>query len=320
LLKTVFFGTPDLAVTVLRALAALADVAAVVTQPDKPKGRGRALAPPPVKLLAESLGIPVLQPPSARDAALFDALSRVAPDFILTAAYGKILPPSILNLPRLGCFNTHASLLPKYRGAAPINRAIMCAETETGITLMRMDEGMDTGNMLMVERIAIEPDDNAGTLTDKLAALAASMLPVFLTALAEGRLVDTAQNHAEATCAHAIKKDDALIDWTLSATGIRNVVRGLAPRPGAHTFLDDSNALPAAGMQVRIVAAQVVDGVGIPGVIVHVDKGSLLVGTGSGLLSITEIQPPGKSVMPVRAFLQGRRFSAGMRFSGASRS
>lgn len=319
MLKTVFFGTPELAVTVLRALAALTDVAAVVTQPDKPKGRGRALAPPPVKLLAESLGIPVLQPPSAKDAALFDELSRIAPDFILAAAYGKILPPAILNLPKLGCFNTHASLLPKYRGAAPINRAIMDGETETGITLMSMDEGMDTGNMLMVERIAIEPDDNAGTLTEKLAALAASMLPEFLSALAEGRLVDTAQNHSDATYAHVIKKDDALIDWSISASGIRNFVRGLAPRPGAHAFLASADAFPNE-TQLRILNALAVDGDGSPGEIVHADKGSLLVGTGSGLLSITEIQPPGKSVMPVRAFLQGRRLSAGMRFSGASRS
>ncbi|MBI5141002.1 MAG: methionyl-tRNA formyltransferase [Nitrospirae bacterium] len=312
MLKTVFFGTPDLAATVLRALAGLADVVAVVTQPDKPKGRGRALSPPPVKLLAESLGIPALQPSSAKDAALLDELSRIAPDLILTAAYGKILPPSVLNLPKLGCFNAHASLLPKYRGAAPINRAIMDGGTETGITLMRMDEGMDTGNMLMVQRIAIGPDDNAGTLTEKLAALAASMLPEFLSALSEGRLVDTVQNHAEATSAHVIKKDDALIDWSISASGIRNFIRGLNPRPGAHTFLD--------GTQIRILAAQAVDGGGAPGEIVHVDKGSLLVGAVSGLLSITEIQPPGKSVMPVRAFLQGRRLAAGMRFSGASGS
>ena len=235
-MRLVFMGTPDFASATLEALLRSDDsVVGVVTQPDRPKGRGQMLTPSPVKLLARQEQIPLLQPLKMKDPEFLQALTGWKPDLIVVAAYGRILPPAILSLPPLGCVNVHGSLLPKYRGAGPIQWALINGETETGITTMLMDEGMDTGAMLLQEAIPITSDDTVGTLSPRLAELGGRLLVETIARLKAGTLVPKPQDSSRATLAPLLKKEDGAIDWALPAAVLANRVRGLSPWPGAYT-------------------------------------------------------------------------------------
>jgi len=301
-------GTPQFAVEPLRALAAAGhDIAGVVTRIDKPAGRGKVLTAPPVKLAAQELGLIVHQPRKVRDPEFMALLRTMRPDAIVVAAYGQILPKDILTLPRYGCINIHASLLPAYRGAAPINWAIIKGERETGNTIMLMDEGMDTGAILMQERIPIAPGDTAGTLTGRLSTLGARLIVDALPRIGSGELKPVAQDSAQATLAPLLKKADGLIDWSLPAEAISNRVRGFSPWPGAYTFLEKK--------MIKIMGSEAVSGSAEPGFL-KAGAGDLLeVGTGSGLLRITSIQPEGKKPMTAAEFLRGHRGIEGKKFS-----
>ena len=305
-MRIVFMGTPDFAVPSLEALLSSGDqVVGVVCQPDRPKGRGYQLVAPPVKLVAERAGIPLLQPLKIRTPEFLQALSSWQPDVIAVAAYGRILHTPILQLPPMGCVNVHGSLLPKYRGAAPVQWAVINGETETGITTMLMDEGMDTGAMLLQAKVEILPEDTAGTLAPRLAALGGRLLIETLARLKAGTLVPTKQDDQQATMAPLLKKEDGLIDWTLSATSLANRVRGLSPWPGAYTFLGDErwNIWKSASQGIATSDA--------PGTIVTVTKQSILVATGDGLLEVREIQIANSKRMAVPQFLAGHRVTVG---------
>src|SRR5712692_1578746 len=240
-LRIVFMGTPEFAVPSLQALldadpGTVGRVVGVVTQPDRPKGRGQQLAPPPIKVLAQQAGLPILQPVKMKDPDFLDALRGWTPDVIAVTAFGRILPPVVLDLPPLGCVNVHGSLLPKYRGAAPIQWAIINGETETGITTMLMDPGLDTGPMLMRAIIPIHPTDTAGDLAARLAPVGGRLLVETLAGLKNGTLRPTPQDHAKATLAPLLKKDDGMLNWKDAATALSNRIRGLTPWPGAYTY------------------------------------------------------------------------------------
>jgi methionyl-tRNA formyltransferase len=299
-MKLVYMGTPRFAVPPLRSLHAAGHlVIGAVTRIDKQAGRGRIMTPPPVKLAAQDLGIPIFQPRRVREPEFVDTLRSLAPDLIVVAAYGQILPKDILRLPTFGCINIHASLLPAYRGAAPVAWAIIRGETATGITIMQMDEGMDTGALLLQEHVPIEEGDTTGTLTDKLALLGARLITEALPRIEAGTLVPLPQDDGKATLAPLLRKSDGRIDWNLSAAEIRNRVRGLSPWPGAFTLLN--------GKLIKLLEVEVAAGSGDPGAVQVTENRSLLVGTGNGLLRIMRIQPEGKKPMSAAAFLQGHR-------------
>jgi len=304
-------GTPEFAVPTLEALLRSEEqVVGVVTQPDRPKGRGGALAAPPVKLLCQRAGIPFLQPLKMKDPAFLDALRAWQPDLIVVAAFGRILPQIILDLPRHGCINLHGSLLPKYRGAGPIQWAIINGEKETGITTMLMDAGMDTGAILLQERVVIDPEDTAGTLSAKLADLGARLLIETIRRLKAGTLKPVPQDDGQATLAPLLKKDDGVIDWSLPATAIANRVRGLSPWPGAFTFLNDDRLLlwrAAAREEERRASVE-------PGTLVEVLKDALVIATGKGTLVVTEVQPATSRRMTVRQYLAGHPLAPGLKF------
>jgi methionyl-tRNA formyltransferase len=307
-MRIVYMGTPQFAVSPLRALAAEGyEIAGVVTRTDKPAGRGRSLTAPPVKSAAVEMGLPVYQPKRVREAVFINQLQSISPEVVIVAAYGQILPREILTLPKFGCINIHASLLPSYRGAAPINWAIIKGEEETGITIMQMDEGMDTGAILMQDRIVIDPTDTAGSITERLSTVGARLIKAALPLIVDGRLLPLPQNGSRATLAPLLKKEDGLIDWNISAYNIHNLIRGLSPRPGAYTFLD--------GKIIKIIAAEAVSGTGEPGLLYEKDKQTLESGTGKGLLRIVSIQPEGKRPMTAGDFLRGHRGLVGRKFS-----
>ncbi|MBH0201658.1 MAG: methionyl-tRNA formyltransferase [Nitrospira sp.] len=305
-MRIVFMGTPEFAVPSLEALLSSGNqVVGVVCQPDRPKGRGHQLVAPPVKLVAERVGIPLLQPLKIRTPDFLQALSSWQPDVIAVAAYGRILHKPILQLPPMGCVNVHGSLLPKYRGAAPVQWAVINGETETGITTMLMDEGMDTGAILLQAKLEILADDTAGTLAPRLAALGGRLLIETLAQLKAGTLVPTKQDDHQATMAPLLKKEDGLIDWTLGATSLSNRVRGLSPWPGVYTFLGDER------WNIWKAASQATATSDAPGTIVMVNKQSILVATGDGLLEIREIQTANSKRMAVAQFLAGHRVTVG---------
>ncbi|MGH3056002.1 MAG: methionyl-tRNA formyltransferase, partial [Gaiellaceae bacterium] len=280
-MRLVFMGTPDFAAASLEALLRSDDsVVGVVTQPDRPKGRGQILTPSPVKLLAQSEQISLLQPLKMKDPEFLHALARWKPDLIAVAAFGRILPPVTLSLPPLGCINVHGSLLPKYRGAGPIQWAIINGEKETGVTTMLMDEGMDTGAMLLQEAIPITPDDTAGTLSPRLAELGGRLLVETIARLKAGTLVPRPQDVSQATLAPLLKKEDGAIDWALPATALANRVRGLSPWPGAYTT-------EAGGDRWTIWRALAIPGpvTTPPGVIIAVTNEAIHVATGEGVLA-----------------------------------
>jgi methionyl-tRNA formyltransferase len=294
-------GTPDFAVASLEALVAEGyNIVAVVTQPDRPVGRKQVLTAPPVKEAALRHGLPVLQPEKIKEAGALDDVLAYQPDLIVTAAYGQILPKRLLDAPRFGCINVHASLLPKYRGGAPIHKCIVEGEKETGVTIMYMVEALDAGDMLSRVTVPIEPRDTVGTLHDKLAAAGANLLVETLPGLLAGTLEAVPQNHAEATFAPTIKREDERIDWNKTAEQIYNQVRGLNPWPVAFTTYE--------GKVWKIWWVELVqqDGTaGEAGTIVKRETDGLVVACGAGAVKITELQPEGKKRMSMRDFLQG---------------
>ncbi len=308
-MRIVFMGTPEFAVPSLDTLLKSShDVVGVVTQPDRPKGRGHVLTPSPIKVIAQREQIPVLQPLKMKDPAFLNALGAWKPDMIAVAAFGRILPPVVLHLPPKGCVNVHGSLLPKYRGAGPIQWAIMNGETETGITTMLMDEGMDTGAMLLQESIPIKPEDTAGSLSLKLAQLGGRLLLETIVKLHEGTLTPRPQNHSLATLAPLLKKEDGVIDWTLPASKIADRIRGLTPWPGAYTFLGQDRWVISSAVAVSQQFENA------PGTITSVMKDAINVATGAGLLVIREIQPANSRKMTIGQYLAGHPILVGMRF------
>jgi methionyl-tRNA formyltransferase len=307
-MKLVFCGTPQFAVPSLRALLdAGFEVSLVVSQPDRPSGRGMQVSPTPVKQLATERGVEVTQPEKIKSNAEFRTrLEQIAPDAIVVVAYGRIIPQWMIDLSPLGNINGHASLLPKYRGAAPIQWAIANGETVTGVTTMRIDAGLDTGDMLMWREIAIQREDTAVTLAPKLAALTAESLVETLPALQQGRIRPQKQDDAQATLAPILKKEDGLIHWQRTATEIWNRLRGFQPWPGAHATY--------RGKTLNVTAAQPVTvALETPGEL-RVDSGSLLVGCGDRTaLELREVQPEGKKKMAVHDFLNGYRPQNGER-------
>lgn len=301
-------GTPEFAVPSLEALLKSEDqVVGVITQPDRPKGRGHTLAPPPVKIIAQRTGIPLLQPLRIKTQDFIDALAVWKPDLIAVTAFGRILPAPILNLPPKGCVNVHGSLLPKYRGAAPVQWAVINGETETGITTMLMDEGMDTGPMLLQDRILIMPEDTAGTLAPRLAELGGRLLVETIRQLKAGTLTPRAQDNSQATMAPLLKKEDGEIDWARSARSIANRVRGLSPWPGAYTFLGHDR------WNLWSTVARPTHSEEQPGTIIDVTKHSIEVAAGEGVLELVEIQTANSKRMTVAQFLAGHRVSVGAR-------
>jgi len=302
-LRILFAGTPDFSVPPLRALLASGhDVAGVYTQPDRPAGRGRQLAVSPVKALALEHGVPVHQPASLRSAEEAQALEAVGADLMVVVAYGLLLPQRVLDAPRLGCVNIHASLLPRWRGAAPIQRAVLAGDAETGITIMRMEAGLDTGPMLLVRRLPIARDETGGSLHDKLSVLGAEALMAALPGIAAGTLVPQPQDEALATYARKLNKGEALIDWTSPALAIERQVRAFNPWPVAETRLD--------GEALRVWRARAIDGSGgVAGTVVAVSGDGIDVATGEGRLRILDLQPPGRRVMSARDYLNARNLA-----------
>jgi methionyl-tRNA formyltransferase len=315
-MRIVFMGTPDFASASLEALLRSDDsIVGVVTQPDRPKGRGQTLTPSPVKLLAQREQIPLLQPLKMKDPEFFHTLAGWKPDLIAVAAFGRILPPAILSLPPRGCINVHGSLLPKYRGAGPIQWAIINGETETGITTMLMDEGMDTGAMLLQEAIPITPDDTVGTLSPRLAELGGRLLVETITRLKAGALIPRPQDASQATLAPLLKKEDGLIDWAFPATVLANRVRGLSPWPGAYTTMaggDRWTIWRALALPEPVTKP--------PGIVVAVTTKAIHVATGEGVLAVTELQPANSRRMAVSQYLAGHPVVVGERLGGPASS
>ena len=304
-MRVVFMGTPAFAVPSLAALDnSDHEVVGVVTQPDRPKGRGLAVVPCPVKELALAKGLPVSQPEKIKSPEFLRQLSDWKPDVIAVTAFGRFLPQAILDLPPMGCVNVHGSLLPAYRGAAPIQWALIHGDAETGITTMLMDEGMDTGAVLLQQPVPIEPEDTALELGTRLAQVGGALLVETLTRLAEQSLVPRAQDHSRATVAPLLKKEDGVIDWTQPATEIANRIRGLSPWPGSYTFHHDHRLIIRKG---RVNAQSDPGGSDgqQPGTILAVGPKSFWVQTGAGRIEVLEVQPANKKRMSVEQFLQG---------------
>jgi len=316
-LRVVFAGTPEFARTALESLlgAGLA-VPLVLTQPDRPAGRGMKLQPSPVKRCALEHGLPVAQPRSLRldgkypqeAAAARATLEAAGADLMVVAAYGLILPPWVLDLPRLGCFNIHASLLPRWRGAAPIQRAIEAGDTETGVTIMQMDAGLDTGDMLLAERTAIAPDDTTASLHDKLAVLGARLVVEAIELAACGGLRPVPQPQAGVTYAHKIDKGEAAIDWSQPAAAIERRLRAFDPFPGA------TAAIAGETVKVWRCVPAPPGGPAAPGTVLRVGADGVLVACGDGALRLTELQRAGGKRLPVADFLHGFAIEPGMTF------
>ncbi len=310
-MRVIFFGTPDFAVPSLRALIESGEeVVAAVTQPDRVKGRGHKLSAPPVKEAALSEGIPVIQPSGIRSASFHDELSSLSPDVIAVVAYGKIIPPLVLNLPPMGCINVHGSLLPKYRGAAPIQRAVIDGEKTTGITTMLMNEGLDTGDILLQEETEIRDDDDAFTLGLRLSRMGASLLVKTLRGLRDKTIRPVPQS-GEPSYAPPLRKEEGRIDWSRPARNIFNLIRGTRPWPGAHCSLN--------GERIAIIKSGVITDASDcrPGMIEKADGDDFHVCAGKGIVAVLEVKPEGKKAMSAAAFVNGRRLKKGMHFDSA---
>ena len=304
-----FMGTPEIAMTSLKALIEDGhDVCAVVTREDKPRGRGNVMTPTPVKVLAEEHSIPVYTPATLRDEAFFEILKACDPDLIAVVAYGKILPKSVLDYPKYGCVNLHVSLLPKYRGAAPMQRAIMNGETHTGVTVMYMDVGLDTGDIITKEEFSISDTDDFETIHDRSAEIGSKLLSRTLFDIEAGRATRTPQDHSLATYAEKIEKEDCKIDFTLDARICQCRIRGVTPIPGAfcfqngkmlkitECFVDDKNYSKPVGTVVEICGQ---------------GDGYITVACGSGAIKITKLKPEGKGVMSAGDYIRGRKIELG---------
>ena len=307
-MRILFMGTPDIAKECLAALCDNGcDVVAVVTQPDKPKGRGYVLTPPPVKVYAMEKNIPVYQPMTLRSEEFATLLSEIDPDLIAVVAYGKILPKNVLDYPKQGCINVHASLLPKYRGAAPIQRVIIDGEKVTGITTMYMAEGLDTGDMMLKSEVEITLDDNFETLHDKLAVVGAKTLVETVEAIANGTAPREVQDDSLANYAAKIEKSDCVLDFSLDALSVHNRIRGLSPIPLSFTHTPD-------GKLLKVVSAKLGEknesGNEVAGKVISLD-GGIEVACGKGSVILTTVVPEGKGKMAAADFVRGRKISLG---------
>ena len=315
-MKVVFFGTPTFAVPTLeRLLASTLDVVAVVTQPDRPRGRGHRVTESPAKQLAGRHQIPVLQPQRLKDPAFVERLTELAPELGVVAAYGKILPDRLLALPHLGLINVHASLLPKYRGAAPIHRAVMAGETETGVTIIKLVREMDAGPMLRKGTRPIGPNVTSDLVERDLATFGADLLMSTIEDLATGHASAEAQDHAVASFAPRLTKDDGVIDWGKPAEAIHNQVRGLHPWPHAFSYVDGHRYLILRTAVPEPLAAAADPACPVPGQVIEASGDRLVVATGLGTaIAVLQIQPEGKRPLPTRAFLAGHRIPVGAIF------
>jgi methionyl-tRNA formyltransferase len=300
--RLVFMGTPEFAVPCLTAVAESGDeVAMVVTQPDRPKGRSRKTTPPPVKVRAMEIGLEVWQPKSVKTPEAIDRIKGYKPDLLVVVAFGQLLPGALLDVPRVGALNVHPSLLPDYRGAAPINWAILNGETETGVTTMFLDEGMDTGPTLLSRRTPIGAEETAGDLHDRLAEIGAGLLVDTIRELKAGSVTPTVQPPECTTVCRQLAKEDGRIDWTRPAEELARQVRGLDPWPGAHAIFRDKN--------VKLFGARPGPGRGEPGQVLSLDEGRLHIAAGSGSLAVTDLQLAGKKRQPADQFWNGQRLS-----------
>src|SRR3989454_280946 len=310
-LRIVFMGTPAFAVPTLdRLLASRHDVVGVVTQPDKPRGRGQKVSDAPVKTLAVERGLPIIQPARLREPEVEASLRAWRPDLGVVAAYGKLIPDAMLAIPRLGMINVHASLLPKYRGAAPIQWAIINGETETGITTILMDPGMDTGPVLLQEPVPILPMETAGELAARLAPIGGRLLVKTISGLKDGALIPSPQDHSRATLAPLLKKEDGMLRWDEEATALANRIRGLTPWPGAYTFYGDERwqIWRAEPTNPGCAMAE-------PGVILDVTRETIRIAAGKGALLIHELQPASGKRLSVKQYLAGHPVKTGSRLS-----
>lgn len=305
-MKVVFMGTPDIAVPCLQKLIDEGhEVAAVVTQPDKPKGRGKKLAMPPVKELAVKYDIPVLQPVRARDEEFVNSIKEINPDLIVVIAFGQILGKDLLEIPKYGCINVHVSLLPKYRGAAPINWVIINGETKTGITTMYMDEGLDTGDIILSKEFDLDRYITAGELHDRMMIEGAEILKDTIDLIEKGEAKRTPQNHDEFSYAPIMDRELGNVDFTKSAEEIHNLVRGVNPWPGAYTFYNS--------VKMKLWKTDVLNEKSSkePGTVLSVDKNGIKISTGDGVLLVEEIQMPNKKRMPVSEYIKGNSIDTG---------
>ncbi|MDG9875934.1 methionyl-tRNA formyltransferase [Pseudomonas juntendi] len=305
-MRIVFAGTPEFAAEHLKALLdSPYEIVAVYTQPDRPAGRGQKLMPSAVKALAVAHGIPVLQPQTLRNAEAQAELAALQPDLMVVVAYGLILPQAVLDIPRLGCINSHASLLPRWRGAAPIQRAVEAGDTESGVTVMRMEAGLDTGPMLLKVATPISAEDTGGSLHDRLAQMGPPAVVQAIAGLADGSLQGEVQNDALATYAHKLNKDEARLDWRRPAVELERLIRAFNPWPVCHSTLD--------GESVKVLAANAAAGKGEPGEILSASKDGLVVACGDQALSLTRLQLPGGKALSFSDLFNSRRekFAAG---------
>lgn len=310
-MKILFMGTPDLAAVCLEAVynKAGVEVVGVLTQPDKPKGRGMKLVPPPVKVFAEEHGIPVYQPQTLKNGTFEDELKKLDPDMIIVAAYGKILPKYVLDYPKYGCVNAHGSILPKYRGASPIQRAIIDGEKVTGITAMYMAEGLDTGDIIKIYPCEITPDDDFGSLHDKLANLAGVAMCDVIDMTENGTITRTKQDDEKSSYAAKIEKEDTVIDFTKNAEDIVNLVRGLSPAPLAVTRTPDGKLLKLTHARLSDMAKT--DNAGEVAALSDKGEGEIVLSCGDGCISVTGVVPEGKKPMKSADYIRGRRISVG---------
>lgn len=299
-LRIVFAGTPEFAAEHLKALLDTPfEIVAVYTQPDRPAGRGQKLMPSPVKQLAVEHGLPVLQPPTLRDPAAQAELAALKPDLMVVVAYGLILPQVVLDIPRLGCINSHASLLPRWRGAAPIQRAVEAGDAESGVTVMQMEAGLDTGPMLLKVSTPISAEDTGGSLHDRLAQLGPQAVVEAIAGLAAGSLKGEVQDDALATYAHKLSKDEAQIDWSRPADELERRIRAFTPWPVCHTTLGEA--------ALKVLGAKPATGVGAPGQIIDASRDGLLVACGEGALLLTRLQLPGGKPLAFADLFNSRR-------------
>ena len=306
-MKVMFMGTPEISAVCLSGLVERGiNVTSVVTGKDKPRGRGKQLTPTATKRVAEELGIRVYTPDTLRNDAFMDILREEAPDIIVVVAYGKILPPAVLEFPKLGCINLHVSLLPKYRGAAPMQRAIMCGERETGVTVMYMAEGLDTGDIIATEAFPIGPEDDFEAIHDRSAEIGAPLLARTIVEIFEGRATRTPQDDSLATYAQKIEKEDCRIDFSLPASRLDCIIRGVTPIPGAFAYQGEK--------MLKIFKATVVSGSGQPGEVIALDsrgEGSFTVACGEDALFIRGVIPEGKGKMSAGDYIRGRKIALG---------
>ncbi len=307
-MRIMFMGTPEIAETCLKEIIGTGlEVCAVVTREDKPRGRGNVMTPTPVKVLAEANGIPVYTPKTLRDDAFMDVLDAHKPEIIVVVAYGKILPPNVIDYPTYGCINAHVSLLPKYRGAAPMQRAIMDGESETGVSIMYMDEGLDTGDVILTESFPITEDDDFETIHDRSAEVGARLLCKVIADIESGVATRTKQDNTLATYAAKIEKEDCKIDFNLDSKVVSARIRGVTPIPGAFAFLN--------GKMLKICRVKsVAHGGGNPGLVTDINgvgEGSFTVSCQSGSIVVTAVKPEGKGMMSAGDFIRGRKIEKG---------